>query len=158
MCMTNVVVVHAQIISSQCMFSTVSVQDIIAPNESSTTLVFLAGGYKEPGQDCTAGCCSPRPHGGGEGPAAGQQLHRGQGWRWRHSIALHRIRVSTHTDFLHKGAKVTRTHTNTVLEFAKGCSSALCGFRKPGDWRMYSKALACLFPCNMIIHSQKWQH
>lgn len=33
--MTNVVVVHAQIISSQCMFSSVSVQAIIASNESS---------------------------------------------------------------------------------------------------------------------------
>lgn len=50
-----------------------------ASNESSTMFVLLEGGYQEPGQDCTAGRCTPRPHGGGEGPSAGQQLHRGQG-------------------------------------------------------------------------------
>lgn len=81
--------------SSQSVLRCIGVQAIAASNEPSTTFVFPAGGYKEPGQDCTAGRCSPRPHGGGEGPAAGQRFHRGQGWRWRHSIALHCLRVRT---------------------------------------------------------------
>lgn len=37
------------------------------------------GGYKEPGQDGAAGGSPPGPHGGGPGPAAGQQLHQGEG-------------------------------------------------------------------------------
>lgn len=71
--MTNV---HAQIISSQSVLGCVGAQTITASNEPST---IFAGGYKEPGQDGIAGRCSPRPHGSGEGPAAGQRLHRGQG-------------------------------------------------------------------------------
>lgn len=68
--MTNMVAARAQIISSP-----VCVQASITFNESSIMCVSLAGGYQEPGKDCSAGCSSPRPHGGGEGPAAGQQLH-----------------------------------------------------------------------------------
>lgn len=95
-CKTNVLSVHAQIISSQFVFGSVRVQAAFACHESSKMLVFLAGGYQEPGQDCAAGCCSPGPHGGGESPAAGQQLSGGHGWRWRRSVALHCLRVRVH--------------------------------------------------------------
>lgn len=69
-CVTNVVAAHAQMISSP-----VCVQASITSNESSIMCVSLAGGYQEPGKDCSAGRSSPRSHGGGQGPAAGQQLH-----------------------------------------------------------------------------------
>lgn len=52
------------------------------------------GGYKEPGEDGPAGGCSPGSYGSSEGPAAGQQQHRGQGRRRRCSAALHGIRVN----------------------------------------------------------------
>lgn len=72
--MTSVVVIHVQIISNHSVLSSVIVQTSISSDESATMRVPMAGGYQEPRQDCAAGCCSPRPHGGGEGPAAGKQL------------------------------------------------------------------------------------
>lgn len=64
--------VHAQIVSLQSAFRNVHVQTFMVCNESSIMCAFLAGGYKEPGKDRTAGRCPPRPCGSGEGPAAGQ--------------------------------------------------------------------------------------
>ena len=114
-CRTNVVTVHAQITSSQFAFSSVRVQTTFAYDASSTVLVFLAGGCQEPGQDRAAGRCSPRPHGGGESPAAGQQLSRGHGRRWRCSIALHCLWVRMHAVF--PPAYVFRFWQNTGTAF-----------------------------------------
>lgn len=71
--------VCTEIISSQCVSGHAGVQVINACNESPIIFVPLVGGHKEPGKDCAAGGCTPRPHGGGEGSAAGQRLHRDQG-------------------------------------------------------------------------------
>lgn len=76
---TCVTIVCAQIISSQCVSGHAGVQTITASNEPPIAFVPLIGGHKEPGQDCAAGRCTPRPHGGGEGSAASQRLHRDQG-------------------------------------------------------------------------------
>lgn len=76
---TYVTVVCAQIIPSQCLSRHAGVQTITTSNEPLIPFVLLVGGHKEPGQDCAAGRCTPRPHGGGEGSAAGQWLHRDQG-------------------------------------------------------------------------------
>lgn len=72
-------IVWAQIIGSQRVSGHAGEQTIATLNEPSITFLPLVGGHKEPGQDCTAGCSTSRPHGGGEGPAAGQRLHRNEG-------------------------------------------------------------------------------
>lgn len=89
---TCATVVCAQIMRSQC-----GVQTRAVSNEPSITFVPPVGGHKEPGQDCAAGGCAPRPHGGGEGSAAGQRLHRDQGWRWRYGVTLHCLWVRGNT-------------------------------------------------------------
>lgn len=76
---TCVTIVWAQIIGSQRAPGQAGVQTITTFNEPSITFLPLVGGHKEPGQDCVAGCSTSRPHGGGEGPAAGQWLYRNEG-------------------------------------------------------------------------------
>lgn len=76
---TCATMVWAQIIGSQQASGHAGVQTITAFNEPLLTFLPLVGGHKEPREDCIAGCCTPRPHGGGEGPATGQWLHRDEG-------------------------------------------------------------------------------
>lgn len=71
---------HTQIIPLPvCERERGGVQAVSASHEPVVACVFPAGGHQEPGQDCAAGGRPPGSHGGGEGPAAGQRLRRGQG-------------------------------------------------------------------------------
>lgn len=67
--------VRPQIISCQCVLGCDGVQAASASYEPAAAFVSPAGGHQEPGQDCASGRRPPGPHGGGEGPAAGQRLH-----------------------------------------------------------------------------------